>query len=207
MNADISIYEKAIILLRAGQVIALPTETVYGIAACAHIDSAVLDIFKIKHRAANHPISLCVFHVEQAEDMCDVSPLARRLMAEFWPGPLTIVLPKKPTAKISPHLSNLPTIGLRCPDAQWRIDFARLGFTQPLALTSANTSGQPSPTCVSDIEPSITEALPLTIDGGPCKSAMDSTVVSVKNERVRILRYGAMRPESFAAYPVSWEQS
>lgn len=204
MNAALGVYDKAIALLRAGQVIVLPTETVYGLAACAHIDGAVLDVFAVKQRPPSHPVSLCVLSAQQAETLCHVSDLAQRFMDDFWPGPLTLVLPKKDGANISAHLSSLDTIGLRCPDAKWRKAFAARGFTTPLALTSANTSGQPSPIRAEDIEDSIAGPLSLVVNGGTCKGAKDSTVIRIENDRAHLLRHGAIPPESFAPYPLDW---
>lgn len=198
-------YRKAISLLKAGQSVALPTETVYGLTAIASDEQAVNNIFSIKKRPLDMALSLCVFEQHQAENICHISPLAKRLMNVFWPGPLTLVLPKKAEANISEAANaNLPTIGIRCPDIDWRRAFMKLGFSEPLVLTSANTSSRPDPQTAQDVEKDIGVKIPLILDGGTCKSAVPSTVISIENEKARLLRKGALTPEHFASLAVEW---
>ncbi|PHR94381.1 MAG: threonylcarbamoyl-AMP synthase [Robiginitomaculum sp.] len=208
LNAQISNSQKAIDLLREGQIVALPTETVYGLAALASNEQAVAKIFTAKNRPRDQPLSICIFTPEQAQDICILSPLAKRLIDAFWPGPLTLVLPKKPDAKIADNaLENLTSIGVRCPDIAWRQDFIKLGFTTPLVLSSANTSGQPSPLTAQTVMEDIGDKIPLILDDGPCRAGMDSTIISIENESATLLRKGALRVEDFASFPMNWVQT
>ena len=170
LPASFKNHQKALALLKAGQAVALPTETVYGLAALACDEKAVKQIFKIKNRPKRLALSICVFNQKQAEDICHISPLAKQLMQEFWPGPLTLVLPKKDNAHVSNMANaNLPNIGIRCPDIHWRNAFEKLGFAQPLVLTSANTSARPNPLTAQDVNRDIGEKIPLILDGGASK--------------------------------------
>ncbi len=198
-----SAYAKAKHLLSSGDVVALPTETVYGLAARADNTKAVAKIYKIKNRRKSNPLTVCVPNITQAQAIAKISPLARKLMQAFWPGPLTIVLPLKPGAPVCAAASaGLGTIGLRIPDADWPqyIDM-------PLALPSANTSGQPSPRSAQDVATDLGEEIPLIIDGGPSKLGIDSTVISIEGSKVKLLRAGAVTAEAFAPYSIDWQSS
>lgn len=192
-------YKKAVALLNAGQAVALPTETVYGLASIASNEKAVNNIFKIKNRPLDLALSICVFSPNQAEDICHISPLARRLIQEFWPGPLTLVLPKKDNTQVSKIANaSLPSIGIRCPDISWRSAFEKLGFTKPLVLTSANTSSRPNPLTAQDVDRDIGEKIPLILDGGASHNSLASTIISIEDEKAKLLRTGALTPENFA---------
>ena len=198
-------YKKVVALLNAGQAVALPTETVYGLASIASDEKAVNNIFKIKNRPLDLALSICVFTPKQAEDICHISPLARRLMQEFWPGPLTLVLPKKDNAQVS-NMANagLPSIGIRCPDIRWRSTFTKLGFTQPLVLTSANTSSRPNPLTAQEVEWDIGEKILLILDGGDSENSLASTIISIESEKAKLLRAGSLTPEHFAHLSIEW---
>jgi L-threonylcarbamoyladenylate synthase len=175
--------------LKAGGLAALPTETVYGIAANALDADAVARIFKVKGRPADNPL---IVHVASLED---ITPLvnsfpqeAERLAARFWPGPLTIVLPK--TALVPDIVSaKLDTVAVRMPSHPViRAVIRACGL--PLAAPSANLSGRPSPTnakhCIEDLNGKVE----LIVDGGDCEVGLESTVISLAGERPRLLRPG-----------------
>ncbi len=200
LPANLKAYEKAVRLLSAGGVVALPTETVYGLAARADNAVAVAKIYKIKGRRKSNPLTICVSSITQAQTIAEISPLARRLMEAFWPGPLTLVLPLKAGAPICAAASaGLGTIGLRIPDADWV-----QSIKEPLVLPSANTSGQASPRTAQDIADDLGDKIPLIIDGGSCKLGVDSTVISIENGKVKLLRAGAVKAEDFAPYSIDW---
>ncbi len=201
--ANLKGYKQAVALLAAGQPVALPTETVYGIAARADNDEAVANVFKLKNRSRAKPLSVCIFTPSQAEEICEVSPLARALMDIFWPGPLTLIMPKKCGANIS-HLAHLntPAIGLRCPDINWRQGFLKLGFCSPLILTSANISGQPNPRTPQKITSLNGASIPLILDGGPSKTGIGSTIIAVSDDHLSLLRVGALPPERLAGFAI-----
>lgn len=205
LRAQISTSQKAIDLLQDGQIVALPTETVYGLAALASDREAVSKIFATKNRPLDQSLSICIFTPEQTEEICKLSPLAERLIDAFWPGPLTLVLPKKPEANIAKNaLANLTSIGVRCPDIAWRQDFLKLGFSAPLVLSSANTSGHPSPLTAQTVMEDIGTKIPLILDNGPCRAGIDSTIIAIENETATLLRKGALRAEDFAPFPMNW---
>jgi len=196
-------YAKANHLLKDGGIAALPTETVYGLAARADNADAIAKIYSIKGRRQSNPLTICVSNLAQAQMITEISPLARTLMQAFWPGPLTIVLPLKTDAPICKAASaGLGTLGLRMPNADWvgNID-------TPLVLPSANLSGQPSPKTAGEVAADLGEHIPLIIDGGRCKLGIDSTVVSIESGTVKLLRAGAIKAEDFAPYSLDWTSS
>ena len=200
LSANQQAYEQAKRLLSSGDVVALPTETVYGLAARADNTKAVAKIYKIKNRRKSSPLTVCVSSIKQAQMIADISPLARKLMKAFWPGPLTIVLPLKPGAPVCAAASaGLGTIGLRIPDADWV-----RSIDMPLVLPSANTSGQPSPRSAQGVAADLGDEIPLIIDGGPSKIGIDSTVISIEGGKVKLLRAGAVTAEAFAPYSIEW---
>ncbi len=208
LRAHQSGYKKATTLLETGKCIALPTETIYGLAARADSDKAVSEIFTVKNRPMTRPLSICIFSPAQAQGICQISPLAATLIKAFWPGPLTLVMPLKQDAKIS-QLANahLPSIGLRCPDIAWRKALPSLGFHTPLALTSANISGRSNCLTTQDVNTQIGAKIPLIIDGGSCKNKIASTVISINGDKAKLLRAGALNPDSFAPYGIDWQSS
>ena len=136
LKADGTGYLKAVKLLKAGALVALPTDTVYGLAGLANDPGAIAKIYKVKNRPKHKALSVVVFAPDHAKKLVKISPLARALMDEFWPGALTLVLPA---------LKNIPTLAVRCPDIEWANAFLNIGFEEPLVLPSANISGEPAP--------------------------------------------------------------
>lgn len=194
-------YQLAIDLLAAGKLVALPTETVYGLAALASDDKAVQSIYRAKGRPSHNPLIAHICRLETAHELAEVSPLAQKLIERFWPGPLTLVLPKTDSANISIHAgANLNTIAIRYPDAHWTESFHALGFDAPLVMPSANISGHISPTTAQHVFEDLGDKIDLILDAGPCKSGVESTVLAIKDDYAVLLRPGAIPVEAFAPY-------
>lgn len=180
----------AVACLRAGGVVAVPTETVYGLGADARNAEAVRRVFAIKGRPADHPLIVHVAGAEQAADWAVVSPLARQLMARFWPGPLTLVLPARGDV---PRVvtGGQDSVALRAPSHPLAQALLR-AFGGGLAAPSANRFGAVSPTEAQHVRDSLGDAVDRILDGGPCRFGVESTIVSLLGERPRILRPGAL---------------
>ena len=190
--------EDAAAILRAGEVCAFATETVYGLGADATRSDAVLKIYQTKQRPRFNPlISHCADRA-MAERYATFSPLAGRLADAFWPGPLTLVLPLRDTAGLSDLVTaGLHTVGLRIPGH----DIARALIAQvgrPIAAPSANPSGKLSPTTAQHVRDAFSGAVPV-LDGGPCQSGLESTIVAVDGDTVIQLRAGALARETIEA--------
>lgn len=171
--------------LEAGQLVLLPTETVAGLAARADDAQAVARIFTAKGRAQDKPLAVCVRDADAAEALAELCALSRALMDVHWPGPLTIVLPAKDYGLAPECLgANGTTVALRCPDVVWR---DALCFA-PLALTSANLSGQPSVTDVARARADFSGVV--AVPGGGDPSGQPSTIVSVMDGAITTLRAG-----------------
>jgi L-threonylcarbamoyladenylate synthase len=189
---------RAAALLRAGQVVALPTETVYGLAANALDQAAVRRIFEIKGRPSNNPIIVHVASGEMARAcVADWPPAAERLARAFWPGPLTLVLPR--AAKIPAVVTaGGGTVGIRWPGHPFiRAVIQECGF--PLAAPSANLSNQISPTSAAHVQAQLDGRIPLIVDGGQSQVGIESTVLDLTVSPPRILRPGMIHAESLAA--------
>ena len=183
--ANESSVSRAAGLLRAGRLVAFPTETVYGLGADALNPDAVARVFAAKGRPGNNPLIVHVAHVEQvAAVAADFPPVAKRLAAAFWPGPLTLVLPKSLRVPDGVTAGG-PTVAVRLPGHPVA---AALLFAAgvPVAAPSANRSGRLSPTVAAHVEDGLAD---LVLDGGPCPGGLESTVVDVTGP-VRLLRPG-----------------
>ena len=182
-------------LLRSGRLVALPTETVYGLAANALDAEAVEKIFQVKERPATNPIIVHVASISMAQD-CVGSwpPIAHKLATAFWPGPLTLVLPR--SEKIPDVVTaGGDTVGVRWPVHPFMQAVLRAcGF--PLAAPSANLSGQISPTTAEHVRKSLGDKIALIVDGGPCEVGIESTVLDVSLDPPRLLRPGVIHAES-----------
>ncbi len=181
-------------LLRAGEVVGMPTETVYGLAADAFNPAAVEKIFLAKGRPQDNPL---IVHIADRAQLTavvrEVSATARRLMEAFWPGPLTLLFPKS-EALPACVTAGLPTVAVRMPShpaAQALITAAGT----PLAAPSANRSGRPSTTTAAHVLHDMDGRIPLILDGGPCEVGLESTVLSLQGEKATILRPGAVTAE------------
>lgn len=178
-------------LLTAGEIVIIPTETVYGLAANALDSSAVSKIFRAKGRPQDNPLIVHVSSIEMMEGLVqEVTPLARKLAERFWPGPLTIILPK--TARVPDITSaGLDTVAIRMPShpvARKIIEVSGL----PLAAPSANLSGRPSPTTVQHCIDDMYGRVAAIVQDGPCDVGVESTVISLIGERPTLLRPGAV---------------
>ncbi|MBI3678615.1 MAG: threonylcarbamoyl-AMP synthase [Proteobacteria bacterium] len=195
---DASISEGADILLGGG-LVAFPTETVYGLGADATNDHAVASIFVAKGRPRFNPLIVHVLALEDAERLVALAPAARMLAKKFWPGALTLVLPRKPDAPISLLVSaGLDTVAVRAPSNA----VARRLLTavrRPLAAPSANASGHVSPTTAAHVGDELGDAVNLILDGGATKLGLESTVVGFEDEKPVLLRPGAVAREEIEA--------
>jgi L-threonylcarbamoyladenylate synthase len=180
---------KAAEIIRAGGLVVFPTETVYGLGANALDAAAVNQIYALKGRPATSPLIVHVASVPQARELTAEWPSeAERLAREYWPGPLTIVLPKQP---IIPDqvTAGLPTVGLRMP--RHPVALALLGTAGvPIAAPSANRFTQLSPTSAQHVREAFGDETPFLLDGGPCEVGLESTVVAVTREGLEVLRPG-----------------
>lgn len=186
--------ERAAAIIRAGGLVAVPTETVYGLAGNGLDEAAVRKLYEVKGRPEVKPLSLMVSGAEAMERYCaNVPAAAYRLAGRFWPGPLTIVLPAK---DVVPDIVRAggDTVGLRCPDSEKTLALLRRADV-PLAAPSANPSGQPSPKTAGEVAAYFDGAIDAILDGGACELGTESTIVSLDGASLRILRQGAL-PES-----------
>ena len=177
--------------LRAGEVVAFPTETVYGLGADARNEAAVKRVFEIKRRPADHPLIVHLAEAAQADAWAvEVPDTARRLMARFWPGPLTLVLPAREDV---PRLvtGGQDSVALRVPSHPLALALLN-AFGGGLAAPSANRFGALSPTEAWHVRASLGDQVDLVLDGGPCRYGLESTIVSLLEERPRVLRPGAL---------------
>ena len=184
------------VLLRGG-LVAVPTETVYGLAGNGLDAAAVSKIYEVKGRPAIKPLSLLVAGLDVAETVCLDIPESARLLAEaFWPGPLTIVLHRRDTV---PDIVTAggSTVGVRCPDHPKTLEFLRLAGV-PAAAPSANISDMPSSKSAEDVLGYFDGGIECIIDGGMCKLGVESTIVDLTTEPYRILRRGALPEEEIA---------
>jgi len=178
-------------LLAAGQVVALPTETFYALAVHPFQEAALERLFALKERPPGKPVLLLVASLEMLADLvAEVSPAAEALIREFWPGPLTIILPAKPGL---PALvtGGTGTVGVRQPRQAATCRLIQ-GLGHPVTGTSANRSGRPPLTRAPEVDREFGEAVPLIVDTGPCPGGLPSTVVDLSSSRPRLLRPGAV---------------
>ncbi len=189
--------EEAVELLRAGRIVAIPTDTVYGIAADLALPDAIERLFAAKRRPPEKAVAVLLADAAQAWALGVASPAAAALAERFWPGGLTLVLPVQPGARLPTVLAaGTPTIGVRVPDHPApRALAAVLG---PLPTTSANLSGQPDARDASDVAIALGDAIALVVDGGPIRGGPGSTVVDCTGDRPTILRSGAIPPHAIA---------
>ena len=178
-------------VLADGEPVAIPTETVYGLAADATNPEAIARIYEIKGRPRFNPLIAHMSDLAMAERYAVFDPLSRRLAEQFWPGPLTLVLPLTPDSEIHPLCTaGLDTVGVRVP-----LGFSSeliAAFGRPLAAPSANTSGRISPTDAGHVAADLGDQLRLILDGGASGVGVESTIVKVDGDVVRLLRPGGL---------------
>jgi L-threonylcarbamoyladenylate synthase len=181
---------EAAALIKAGQPVAVPTETVYGLAADATSAAAVASIYAAKGRPSFNPLIVHVADMDMARKIARFSPLADDLAGRFWPGPLTLVVPFREDSGIAALVTaGLPTIALRCPAHPAMQELIREAGT-PLAAPSANASGSISPTRAEHVLASLDGKIPLILDAGPTSQGLESTIAAPEDERIRLLRPG-----------------
>ena len=192
-------------LLKAGQIVVIPTETVYGLAANALDPAAVQRIFEAKGRPGDNPLIVHVASVEAAKKLAkEWPPLADRFAKAFWPGPLTLVLPR--AANVPDAVTaGLDSVALRVPAHPVTQQVLRAAGV-PLAAPSANTSGRPSPTMAQHAEADLGDKVPLYLDGGPATLGLESTVVSLLGPKPVVLRVGAIPQEKLNRLVSDWDK-
>jgi len=189
---------EAIAVLRAGGVIALPTDTVYGIGVALDAPRGIERLFEAKQRRPDKAVMLLLAEAEQASEVGEFGAAARVLAAAGWPGGLTLVLRRRSGVALPPGLTaGTSTIGVRLPDHP--APRALAAAVGPLPVTSANRSGAPTATTAAEIAADLGEALDLILDGGPALSVVPSTVIDCSGERPRLLREGAIPAAALAA--------
>lgn len=177
--------------IRQGGVVVIPTETVYGIACDALNKDAVMRVFEVKGRPSDNPL---IVHISEWDmlDMVaqDIPPLAKKFAEKYWPGPLTLVLPKRPEVPLE-TTGGLNSVAVRMPRHRVALDVIRQA-ERPIAAPSANVFMALSPTRAQDIDPEILVEVDVILDGGPCEVGLESTVLDLTDDTPRILRPGAI---------------
>ena len=185
-------------IIREGGLVALPTETVYGLGADGLNVEAVAHIFEAKGRPQDNPLILHVAHPEEIEKFCHSIPKAAYDLAEaYWPGPLTIVLPARDVVP-KRTTGGLSTVAVRCPDNAVTRKIIELAGV-PIAAPSANISGKPSTTTAQHVLHDHDGRIEAVVDGGPCRVGVESTIVDLTDSRPRLLRPGGISPEQLIA--------
>lgn len=190
---------KGVGIIAANGVVAIPTETVYGLAASAFSVEGVAKIFEVKERPHFDPLIVHIANYDMLEVVAGkIPPKAMKLMGRFWPGPLTLVLPK---SRYIPDLvtSGLDTVAIRMPDHQITREFI-IESKRPLAAPSANPFGYLSPTTAQHVQDQLGDKIELIIDGGPCRVGVESTILRVEENRLTLLRPGGVSVEDIEAF-------
>lgn len=190
---------RAAACLRRGELVAFPTETVYGLGADATSDAAVARVYAVKGRPSNNPL---IVHVADPSDLASfvhVTPLAMTLTKAFWPGPLTVVLDRLADGPIASSLSaGLSRLAIRCPAHPVARDLIRKAGV-PIAAPSANRSGEVSPTRAEHVQESLGDGPAMILDGGLCAEGLESTVVDASGDQAVLLRPGMITLEQIEA--------
>ena len=192
---DIKAIEKAAELIKKGKIVAVPSDAVYGLAADATSDSAVKKIYRIKGRSPNNPLTINVPNVKMLQKMAHLGAKAEKLIAAFWPGSLTIVLPIKASAKLSKWLlAGRPTLGVRIPSHPIIIELMKYLDTLIIS-TSANVSGRPSPLNAAMVREQIGDKIDFVLDGGPTSLQEHSTIIDLSQDMPILVREGPVKIE------------
>lgn len=200
LAADVAGIARAAALLRAERLVAVPTETVYGLAARADSEEAVAAIFRAKGRPDFNPLIVHVASLDKARALAELDTRAEALAGAYWPGPLTLVLPARPGNGVAPAVTaGLPTIALRMPDHPALRDLLdTLGL--PVAAPSANRSGGVSPTAPEHVAASLGPVVDAILDGGPCTRGVESTIIALRADGSwQLLRPGPIAEVDLAA--------
>jgi len=194
------VVHRAVEVLAAGQLVVFPTETVYGLAASALDARAVTKLVEVKGRRRDHPLTLAIRSADEARDYVpDMSRLAHRLARRCWPGPVTLVvddshpesLVRRLPLEVRRVVSPGSTVGLRVPGHQVILDVLQM-LSGPLALSSANPTGQPEATTAAEVLDALGDKVAVVLDDGPCRFGQPSTVVKVEGDRYEVLRVGVV---------------
>lgn len=202
--ADAEGVAKAAAILKRGGLVAVPTETVYGLAARADSAEAVAKIYTAKGRPDFNPLIVHVSDLDQARRLVDASAAAQDMAATHWPGPLTLVLPKRKDASLAPAVTaGLPTVAVRAPaHSVMRALLEAVDF--PLAAPSANRSGFISPTAAEHVLASLDGRIDMVLDGGVCAQGVESTIVALReNGELEVLRPGPITTKGAAPHQLS----
>lgn len=192
-------YTQAVDLLNDGEVVAFPTETVYGLGAVATDEQAVKKIFAAKGRPSDNPLIVHIGTVEEVSLYAtNISEVAQKCMEAFWPGPLTLVMQAKPNVLAPSVTAGLDTVGIRMPDHPVALELLQT-LKKPLAAPSANRSGKPSPTKANHVFEDLQNIIPCILDGGMTGIGLESTVLDVTLETPVILRPGGVTKEMLEA--------
>ena len=175
-------------LIQAGEIVAFPTETVYGLGANAFNVEAVKKIYSAKNRPADKPLTLHVANFEMIEEIAEISIVAEKLIEKFLPGPLTVILPKK---NIVPDFvtCNSKSVGVRFPNNKIAQELIKIAGV-PIAAPSANISGKNPPTTATEVFENLNGRIEIILDGGKCEVGISSTIVDISKGELKILRQG-----------------
>lgn len=199
-------FDQACSYLEQGEVVAMPTETVYGLAGDAYQDKAIAKIYQTKGRPQFNPLIIHYADLESLAGDVIINGWAEKLAKAFWPGPLTMVLPKKETSPVSLlACAGLPTLAVRVPGHPVALDLIRQ-YGKPLAAPSANLSNTISPTTALDVAASLKEGVAMILEGGACHVGLESTIIDLTGNAPVILRPGGVtieQLESALGLPVS----
>jgi L-threonylcarbamoyladenylate synthase len=188
--------ESAVTLLKEGEIIAFPTDTVYGLASDAFHAPGIIKLFEAKGRESNKAISILIGTNDQVKLITNhMTRMAKKLTERFWPGGLTVIVPRKDT--LPELISTTKNVGIRMPDHPVALELLRT--FGPLATTSANLSGGSNPQSAIDVFDQLNGRIPLILNGGVCPGGIPSTVVDCTGEKPIILRYGAISEEQIMA--------
>lgn len=180
-------------LIRAGELVAFPTETVYGLGADGLNKSARNKIYLAKGRPSDKPLTLHVASLEQVEQVAKISSTAEKLFNKFCPGPLTIILPK---ADNLPNFvtNNLQNVGIRFPDNEIALKLIKFS-NSPIAASSANISDEQPPKSAQEVLKNLNGKIKFILDGGTCQFGISSTIIDISSDTPKILRIGSISPE------------
>lgn len=190
--------EKAAELLLSDRVVAIPTETVYGLGALVSSPSAIKEIFRLKKRPVDNPLIVHIATMDQLKDLAkEISEESLLVAGHFWPGPLTIIFPAD--CKKVPEMARagLPSVAIRMPNHP--LTYQLIQITGPLVAPSANLSGRPSSTCREHVEEDFSLEFPV-LDGGPCTQGVESTILHQREDHFEIARLGAITQEELSDF-------
>ena len=191
--------DEAVAELERGALVAFPTETVYGLGADASNPDAIAALYAAKGRPADHPVIVHLGSIEQLDSVAiDVPQWARRLALACWPGPLTLVVHRRPVAVCDAVSGGAPTVAVRVPNHPVALDLLKR-FGRGVAAPSANRFGKVSPTTAAHVQADFDDEIAIVLDGGPCTVGVESTIVDASTDEPRILRVGGISTERIEA--------